>query len=141
MIPALENAEFLKYGVMHRNTFINSPKHLNSDFSLKTNDKIFFAGQITGVEGYVESIMSGLIAGISMALKLENKEKILFNNLTITGALCNYISTENVNFQPMNANFGLLSPLNEVIKDKQKRKEAYSERAILEMRKIKEAIC
>lgn len=141
MIPALENAEFLKYGVMHRNTFINSPKHLNSDFSLKTNDKIFFAGQITGVEGYVESIMSGLIAGISMALKLENKEKILFNNLTITGALCNYISTENVNFQPMNANFGLLSPLNEVIKDKQKRKEAYSERAILEMRKIREAIC
>ena len=74
-------------------------------------------------------------------LDISCKEKILFNNLTITGALCNYISTENVNFQPMNANFGLLSPLNEVIKDKQKRKEAYSERAILEMRKIKEAIC
>lgn len=140
MIPALANAEFVKYGVMHRNTYINAPKHLNCDFSLKKHDNIFFAGQISGVEGYVESIMSGLIAGISMARKLEGKEKIHFNNLTITGALCNYISTENVDFQPMNANFGILTPLDELVKDKQKRKEAYSKRAIEEMAKIKEAI-
>ena len=140
MIPALANAEFVKYGVMHRNTYINAPKNLNSDFSLKKHDNIFFAGQISGVEGYVESIMSGLIAGISMARKLEGKEKIHFNNLTITGALCNYISTENVDFQPMNANFGILTPLDELVKDKQKRKEAYSKRAIEEMAKIKEAI-
>ena len=140
MIPALENAEFVKYGVMHRNTYINAPKHLNSDFSMKKYDKVFFAGQISGVEGYVESIMSGLIAGISMARKIEGKEKIKFNNLTITGALCNYISTENVDFQPMNANFGILTPHEELIKDKQKRKEEYSRRAIEEMVKIKEAI-
>jgi len=139
MIPALENAEFIKYGVMHRNTYINAPKHLNNDFSLKKHDNIYFAGQISGVEGYVESIMSGLIAGLSLARKLEGKDKIVFNNLTITGALCNYISAENVNFQPMNANFGILTPLDELIKDKQKRKEAYGIRSIKEMSKIKEA--
>ena len=140
MIPALANAEFVKYGVMHRNTYINAPKHLNSDFSMKKYNNIFFAGQISGVEGYVESIMSGLIAGVSMSRMLEGKEKIVFNNLTITGALCNYISSENENFQPMNANFGVLTPLEELIKDKQKRKEAYGERAIKEMAKIKEDI-
>ncbi len=140
MIPALANAEFIKYGVMHRNTYINSPKHLNADFSMKKHKNIFFAGQISGVEGYVESIMSGLIAGISLSRMLESKEKIIFNNLTITGALCNYISSENIDFQPMNANFGILSPLEEIIKDKQKRKEAYGERAINEILKIKETI-
>ncbi len=140
MIPALENAEFVKYGVMHRNTYINSPKHLNNDFSLKGQENIYFAGQITGVEGYMESIMSGLVAGLSLARKLENKPKIEFNNLTITGALCNYISSENANFQPMNANFGILTPLSEAVKDKLKRKEAYSERAIKQMCKIKEAM-
>jgi len=140
LIPALNNAEFIKFGVMHRNTYINAPKHLNSNFSMKKHSNIFFAGQISGVEGYVESIMSGLIAGISMARHLENKEKIIFNNLTITGALCNYISSENVDFQPMNANFGILTPHEQLIKDKQKRKEAYGERAIKEMTKIKEAI-
>jgi len=140
LIPALANAEFVKYGVMHRNTYINAPKHLNSNFSTKKHEKLFFAGQISGVEGYVESIMSGLIAGISMARVLEGKEKIVFNNLTITGALCNYISRESVDFQPMNANFGILAPLETLIKDKQKRKEAYGERAIKEMTKIKEII-
>jgi len=140
MIPALKNADFLKYGVMHRNTYINSPKHLNSNFSMKKYNNIFFAGQISGVEGYVESIMSGLISGISMARYLEGKEKIIFNNLTITGALCNYISSENVNFQPMNANFGILTPMETLIKDKQKRKEAYGERAIKEILKLKETI-
>ena len=140
MIPALANAEFIKYGVMHRNTYINSPKHLNNDFSMKKHENIYFAGQLSGVEGYVESIMSGLIAGISLANKLQGKEKIKFNNLTITGALCNYISSENIDFQPMNANFGILTPLDELIKDKQKRKEEYSKRAINEMLKIKEAL-
>ena len=140
MIPALENAEFVKYGVMHRNTYINSPKHLNSDFSMKKYPNVFFAGQISGVEGYVESIMSGLIAGISMARKLEGKDKIKFNNLTITGALCNYISSDNVDFQPMNANFGILEPLDVLIKDKQQRKEEYSKRAIEEMKKLEEII-
>ncbi len=139
MIPALKNAEFVKYGVMHRNTFINSPKHLNSDFSMKKYPNIFFAGQISGVEGYMESTLSGLIAGLCMARKLSKKPKIQFNNLTITGALCNYISSENVDFQPMNANFGILAPLDTTIKDKQARKEEYSKRAISEMTKIKEA--
>ena len=136
MIPALNNAEFIKYGVMHRNTYINAPRHLNSDFSMKQHKNIFFAGQISGVEGYVESIMSGLMAAVNMARFLECKEKILFNNLTITGALCNYISSESENFQPMNANFGILTPLDTLIKDKQKRKEAYGERAIKEMARI-----
>ncbi len=138
MIPALENAEFVKYGVMHANTFINSPKLLDSNFNMKEHENIYFAGQITGVEGYVESIMSGLIAGVAMARKLNGKSKIQFNNLTIIGALCNYISTENENFQPMNANFGILEPLDEIIKDKQKRKEEYAKRAILNTKKLKE---
>lgn len=138
LIPALENAEFIKYGVMHRNTYINAPKHLNSDFSCKHSQNLYFAGQLAGVEGYVESIMSGLVAGISLAHKLMNKPKLQFNNLTITGALCNYISAENINFQPMNANFGILEPLDVLVKDKQKRKEEYSNRAIKEMLKIKE---
>lgn len=139
MIPALKNADFVKYGVMHRNTFINSPKHLNSDFSMKKHPLIFFAGQISGVEGYMESTLSGLVAGLCLARKLSKKPKIQFNNLTITGALCNYISSENVDFQPMNANFGILAPLETSIKDKQLRKEQYSIRAIAEMTKIKEA--
>ncbi len=138
LIPALENAEFVRYGVMHRNTFINSPNHLNSDFSMKKYPLIFFAGQITGVEGYMESTMSGLVAGINMANKLMEKQKIEFNNLTITGALCNYICAKNQNFQPMNANFGILAPLERDIKGKTEKKEAYAKRAIEEMKKIME---
>lgn len=138
MIPALANAEFVKYGVMHRNTFINAPKHLNNDFSMKKYPNIYFAGQISGVEGYVESIMSGLIASISLARRLDGLQKIEFNNKCIIGAICEYLTTENTNFQPMNANFGILAPLEIKEKDKQKRKEAYSLRAINEIRKIKE---
>ena len=138
MIPALKEAEFVKYGVMHRNTYINAPKHLNSDFSMKKYPNVYFAGQISGVEGYVESIMSGLIAGISLALRIDKKPKIEFNNKCIIGALCSYISTEQVSFQPMNANFGILEPLEQKVKGKQERKEAYSQRAIVEMKKIKE---
>ena len=138
MIPALQSADFVKYGVMHRNTFINSPNHLNNDFSMKKYPLIFFAGQITGVEGYMESTMSGLVAGINMANKLMEKQKIEFNNLTITGALCNYICAKNQNFQPMNANFGILAPLENDIKGKTEKKEAYAKRAIEEMKKIME---
>ena len=114
MIPGLENANFIKYGVMHRNTFINSPELLDNTYNLKKNKNIYFAGQITGVEGYVESIASGLVAGINAVKRAKNKnfeqkeEKILFPKETIIGALANYISTPNKNFQPMNANFGIL---------------------------------
>lgn len=140
MIPALANAEFVKYGVMHRNTYLNSPKHLNSDFSLKTNPQIYFAGQLAGVEGYVESIASGLVAGISLANKLLGKNAFKFTNKTIIGALCNYISTENVNFQPMNANFGILEPLENAPRDKSLRKLAYFDRAVKEIKQLKEII-
>ena len=138
MIPALANAEFVKYGVMHRNTFVNAPKHLNSDFSMKKYPLVYFAGQISGVEGYVESIMSGLVASISLARRLDELPKIEFNNKCIIGAICQYLVSDNENFQPMNANFGILQPLDEKVKDKQKRKEAYSLRAIEEIKKLKE---
>lgn len=131
MIPGLEQAEFIRYGVMHRNTFINSPKLLDSTFSLKKNDDIFFAGQITGVEGYMESASSGLLAALHMIRKIQGKPKLILPKDTMTGALSHYISDEFiVNFQPMGANMGILPPLNEVVKDKQKRYEAISERAI-----------
>lgn len=107
LIPALENAEFVKYGVMHRNTYINSPKLLDETYNLKGTD-IYFAGQISGVEGYVESIASGLVAGINAVQKIESKNKIVFSDETIIGALSKYISSPNKDFQPMNANFGIL---------------------------------
>ena len=118
MIPGLENAEFVKYGVMHRNTYINSSELLDETYNLKSNKNIFFAGQITGVEGYVESISSGMVAAINAYEKYNNKEKIIFPEVSITGALAKYISTKNDKFQPMNANFGILPQLKEKIKDK-----------------------
>ena len=124
MIPGLENAEFVKYGVMHRNTYINSSILLDETYNLKLNNNIYFAGQMTGVEGYVESISSGMVASLNaiQKFKLQDKnEKIIFSEKTIIGALAKYISTENENFQPMNANFGILPPLNEKIKDKKER--------------------
>ena len=105
MIPGLENAEFAKYGVMHRNTFINSTKLLDRTYQLKKNKNIYFAGQITGVEGYVESISSGLVAGINAVKQLRQEEKVEFSEYTLIGALAQYISTPNEKFQPMNANF------------------------------------
>lgn len=108
MIPALENAEFIKYGVMHRNTYINSSELLDETYNLKGTN-IFFAGQISGVEGYVESIASGFVAALNAIQKLEEKEKIVFSIQTIIGALASYISTPNKDFQPMNANFGILN--------------------------------
>lgn len=118
MIPGLENAEFIKYGVMHRNTYINSSFLLDNTYNLKKAPNIYFAGQITGVEGYVESISSGLVAGINAVCKYNNKPKIEFSEYTMIGALAKYISTENDKFQPMNANFGIVPELGEKIKDK-----------------------
>ncbi|MBQ7579345.1 MAG: methylenetetrahydrofolate--tRNA-(uracil(54)-C(5))-methyltransferase (FADH(2)-oxidizing) TrmFO, partial [Clostridia bacterium] len=138
LIPALKNAEFVKLGVMHRNSFINAPKFLNADFSVKSHQSLYIAGQLSGVEGYMESTMSGLIAGISLANKLNNKEVPKFNNKTMVGAITSYLTTENQNFQPMNANFGILAPLEENIKDKQQRKLAYYTRAMGEFLKLGE---
>lgn len=130
MIPGLENAEFSKYGVMHRNTFINSPVLLDETYRLKKNTNIYFGGQITGVEGYVESIASGLVAGLNAVNQYLGKEKVTFSEYTIIGALSKYISSPNDKFQPMNANFGILPELTEKIKDKKKRYEALADRAI-----------
>lgn len=131
MIPGLENAEFMKYGVMHRNTFINSTKLLDNTYNLKSNNNIFFAGQITGVEGYVESISSGLVAGINAANMILGKSKKQFPKETVIGALAKYISTENEKLQPMNANFGILPELDgEKIRDKKLRYTKLADRAL-----------
>lgn len=128
MIPALKNAEFVRYGVMHRNTYINAPKLLDNTFNLK-GTKIFFAGQISGVEGYVESIASGMVAAINAVQMIEEKEKIVFSEETMIGALSAYISTENKNFQPMNANFGILN-CDKKIKDKVQKYTYLAERSL-----------
>ncbi len=130
LIPALKNAEYLRYGVMHRNTFINSPQVLNADYSLKNYPKVFFAGQITGVEGYVESAASGLMSAIYLERKLAGKEQILISEKTVLGSLARYITTENKDFEPMNANFGILPPTDRVIRDKAERKRFMAERSL-----------
>lgn len=131
MIPGLENAEFVRYGVMHRNSFLNSPKLLNADFSLIQNKNIFFAGQITGVEGYMESAASGIMAGINAVRHSENKPPFVLNNDTMIGALSEYISDESVtDFQPMGANFGILPPIEPKIRDKRERYMALAKRAV-----------
>lgn len=138
MIPGLENAEFLRYGVMHRNSYINGGKYLNNDFSLKKNSNIYFAGQISGVEGYVESAASGLVVAINILNKINGKESIDFGSETMLGSLSNYVSTESKNFQPMNANFGILKPLDERIKDKKLRYEKQATIALGKIHEIKE---
>ena len=142
MIPGLENAEFIKYGVMHRDTYINSTQLLDETYNLKSNNNIFFAGQITGVEGYVESISSGLVAGINAVVQFEKyknteksltqtRDKVIFSEFTVIGALAKYISTPNSNFQPMNANFGILPELEgKKIKDKKERYKKLAERSL-----------
>lgn len=131
MIPALKNAEFMRYGVMHRNSFINSPKILNRDLSLKIADNIFFAGQLSGVEGYMESAASGIIAGINAVNKLHDKSPLILPDYSMTGALINYITDKSVqNFQPMGANFGVLPPLDIHIKDKRERYAALANRSL-----------
>lgn len=118
LIPGLENASFLRYGVMHRNTYLNSPNHLTEFYSLRNNRNIYFAGQITGVEGYIESVSSGFVAGINASRRLRQLTEIDFTNETIIGALAHYVNDGGYsgNFQPMNANFGIVSPLNHKVK-------------------------
>ena len=132
LIPGLENAEFVKYGVMHRNTYINSTKLLDRTYNLKANNNIFFAGQITGVEGYVESISSGMVAALNAIQKFWHKDtKIIFSDCTVIGALAKYISTDNDKFQPMNANFGILPELEgKKIKDKKERYKKLAQRSL-----------
>ena len=137
MIPALKNAEFLRYGVMHRNTYIHAPSVLNRDFSFKNNRRLYFAGQITGVEGYVESAASGLMCAIAIYDEITGAKKRVFDDKTVCGALQTHISTPTKDFQPMNANFGILSPLDTRIKDKKERYKTLALRALETIKKIK----
>lgn len=131
LIPALKNAEFMRYGVMHRNSFINSPRLLNNDLSLKKYPNIFFAGQLSGVEGYMESASSGIIAGINAVRRLKGQDPLVLPKFTMIGALLGYITDNTVeNFQPMGANFGILPPLIDKIKDKRERYMALAKRSL-----------
>ena len=136
MIPGLENAEFLRYGVMHRNSFINAPRHLCPTFQTQTNNALFFAGQMTGVEGYVESAASGLIAGLNAVRRAADREPLVFPRETAHGALAHYItSCDPTNFQPMNINFGLLPPLDYIPRRTRKpeKKRMLAERALTKL--------
>ncbi|WP_028782776.1 FADH(2)-oxidizing methylenetetrahydrofolate--tRNA-(uracil(54)-C(5))-methyltransferase TrmFO [Thalassobacillus devorans] len=131
LIPGLENAEIVRYGVMHRNTFINSPNLLKATYQYKDKKDLFFAGQMTGVEGYVESAAAGLIAGINAARLLQGKEPVVLPHETMMGSMAHYITTTSPkHFQPMNANFGLIKPLENKIKNKKERNDAYAKRAL-----------
>lgn len=131
MIPALKNAEFVRYGVMHKNNYINAPRLLNKFYQLKKYPNIFIAGQLSGVEGYVESISSGYMCGVNMANYLEGKALIDYGNFTMIGALPNYITTASADsFQPMSSNWGIVPPLDVVIKDKKEKNKKLAERAI-----------
>ena len=134
MIPGLANSEFVKYGVMHRNTYINSSEILDNTYCFKKNPNLYFAGQMTGVEGYVESICSGMVVGMNVANRIQGKEKIEFPTNTMIGALATYISTPNEKFEPMNANFGILPELGERIKDKKLKYQKLADRAIGELK-------
>ena len=137
MVPGLENAEFTRYGVMHRNTFLNSPQVLNSDYSLRSNPNLFFAGQITGVEGYMESASSGLMAGIYAVRRLNGQNTWTLPGDTMIGALSRYIASGGeADFQPMGANFGVMPPLEELIRDKRARYAAISARALNSLDRI-----
>ena len=143
MIPGLENATFLRYGVMHRNTYLNSPGILDSSYSLKSNPKVFFAGQMTGVEGYIESASSGFVAGLNAAMLALGEEQIDFTNKTVIGALSHYVSTGSLsgNFQPMNANFGIVAPLEYKVKGGKKfRNEEVAKRALNYIDELKNTV-
>lgn len=131
MIPALKNAQFIRYGVMHRNTFLNAPQVLDADFTLRRDPRIAFAGQITGVEGYMESACSGILAAYHMARRIRGLPPVRFPNTTMCGALSDYISASPAkNFQPMGANFGIIEPLEHQIRDRQQRYTALAERSL-----------
>lgn len=136
MIPGLENADFVRYGVMHRNTYLHSPSLLNADFSVKGRENLYFAGQMTGVEGYVESASSGLMAGLSLAARILELPLPHFSNIHAIGAMGQYISTSNDNFQPMNINFGIIAPLEQRIRVKQERYMSISQRSLEALDKI-----
>ena len=139
LIPGLENAEFVRYGVMHRNTFINSPEKMRPTLQFKDNDKLFFAGQMTGVEGYVESASSGLVAGINAARICQGLEPVVFPAETAHGSLCHYITTAPAkHFQPMNVHFGIMSPIKERIRDKKQKKMMIAERALRMLEEFKQ---
>lgn len=139
IIPALKNLDIMRYGVMHRNMFINSPNLLNNNYSARSNPNLFFAGQITGVEGYMESVSSGLICGINAANIINCKGRFNLPSCTMVGALANYVSDENVvDFQPMGANFGIISPLDEVIKDKKMRYNEFAKRSVEFIKSLKD---
>jgi len=141
LIPGLEKAEFVRLGVMHRNTFINSPKVLRSTLQMVDNSNVFFAGQITGVEGYVESAASGLMAGLNAARRLAGLELLVFPRETAHGALCQYITnTDAKHFQPMNINFGLLPPLEQRIKDKKVKNGLIAQRALVALEMFREKL-
>lgn len=141
LIPGLEEAEFVRYGVMHRNTFLNSPQLLYPTMQLKARPELLFAGQMTGVEGYVESASSGLVAGINAARLAEGKEPLVFPKETAHGSLCHYITTaEGKHFQPMNVNFGLMPSPTEKIRDKKLKKQKIAERALESLSAFKEAL-
>lgn len=141
MIPGLENAEFVRYGVMHRNSFMNSPELLEPTYQSRKDSRIFFAGQMTGVEGYVESAASGLIAGINAARLAKGKEPVVFPRETAMGSMAYYIThAEGKHFQPMNANFGLFPELPERIRDKKIRYETLANRALKSLEKVKNAL-
>ena len=134
MIPALKNAEFVRFGVMHRNTFLNSPQLLRGDYSFRGRPELFFAGQITGVEGYMESASSGILAGINLARRLAGRETLVLPETTMMGALSRYMSGyEGKDFQPMGANFGVLPPLEEQIRDKRQRYLALAQRGLADL--------
>jgi methylenetetrahydrofolate--tRNA-(uracil-5-)-methyltransferase len=132
MIPGLENAEIVRYGVMHRNTFLNSPKILRSTYQSQKRDDLFFAGQMTGVEGYVESAASGLLAGLNAARMASGQECVVFPKETMIGAMSHYITnTDSKHFQPMNANFGIIEPLGgKKIRDKQLKNQMIADKAL-----------
>jgi len=140
LIPGLKNAEFIKYGVMHRNTYINSGKLLSNTYQMKTHPNIYFAGRISGVEGYVESISSGVVAAINACRQYRKKENFIFPTETIIGSLAQYVATENKNFQPMNANFGILQTLEQKVKDKKTKYEKLANRSIQKILEILENI-
>ena len=139
MIPGLENAEFLRYGIMHRNTYLNSPEILSPDYSMKDRPTVFFAGQMTGVEGYVESAGSGLVAGINAAKRALGEETLTFPEKTMIGSMAAYVSRGGISgkFTPMNANFGLMPPLDHRVKGgKVARYEVVAARALEEIDKF-----
>ncbi|MBQ8911893.1 MAG: methylenetetrahydrofolate--tRNA-(uracil(54)-C(5))-methyltransferase (FADH(2)-oxidizing) TrmFO, partial [Clostridia bacterium] len=142
LIPGLENAEFIRYGVMHRNTFLNSPLLLDETYRAKDNDLLYFAGQMTGVEGYVESAGSGLVAGINAARQALGQERLVFSPVCELGAMARYVAYGSLGaFQPMNANFGIIEPLEKKVKGgKQARNKVYAERSLRYIEELKDSL-